>query len=181
MLSRQTVAETWVICVIVFCETKTAKHTYSINRFLDCYKKRWARIDANNSNITWKGSGNIVICIMLYGRTSTQIITYDFEQKGRNHMVLTDISKFLCTAEQLQNSEYQLTKRMTCKQKRVSIRLLWSTCLLLPNSHLVSHGTMTVTGQSHYLSWPRRRHLVNFGSKWYKHWTYNPYYLFHLY
>ena len=50
-------------------------------------------------------------------------------------MVLTDISKFLCTAEQLQNSEYQLTKRMTCKQKRVSIRLLWSTCLLLPNSH----------------------------------------------
>ena len=136
VLSRQTVAETWVICVIVFCETKTAKHTYSINRFLDCYKKRWARIDANNSNITWKGSGNIVICIMLYGRTSTQIITYEFEQKGRNHMVLTDISKFLCTAEQLQNSEYQLTKRMTCKQKRVSIRLLWSTCLLLPNSHL---------------------------------------------
>ena len=34
-------------------------------------------------------------------------------------MVLTDISKFLCTAEQLQNSEYQLTKRMTCKQKSV--------------------------------------------------------------
>ena len=55
---------------------------------------------------------------MLYGRTSTQIITYEFEQKGRNHMVLTDISKFLCTAEQLQNSEYQLTKRMTCKQKK---------------------------------------------------------------
>ena len=52
-------------------------------------------------------------------------------------MVLTDISKFLYTAEQLQNSEYQLTKQMTCKQKRVSIRLLWSTCLLLPNSHLV--------------------------------------------
>ena len=100
--------------------------------------RSWALIRINT--VTWKGSGNIVICIMLYGRTSTQIITYEFEQKGRNHMVLTDISKFLCTAEQLQNSEYQLTKRMTCKQKRVSIRLLWSTCLLLPNSHLVHIG-----------------------------------------